>query len=195
MERLWTSNNVVKSGIIESAIQYDDGRFDSGVAEMSGFGSLCIPAEVRRLHPGTLMVPAGDLYLPSTVAAINRSTANEEMAKEFLRCLLSYEVQKEELYDGLPVNRKAMEANVENDRNGFSMGSGIGDYHIFAEYPSREVRQEVAAMIETLAVPIVVDETVMKMIVDGSRDYCDGKESVEQAADKILRTMTIYLSE
>ena len=195
MERLWTSNNVVKSGIIESAIQYDDGRFDSGVAEMSGFGSLCIPAEVRRLHPGTLMVPAGDLYLPSTVAAINRSTANEEMAKEFLRCLLSYEVQKEELYDGLPVNRKAMEANVENDRNGFSMGSGIGDYHIFAEFPSREVRQEVAAMIETLAVPIVVDETVMKMIVDGSRDYCDGKESVEQAADKILRTMTIYLSE
>lgn len=194
MEQLWVSNHVAPNGLIESAIQYDAGRFDSGIAEMSGFSSLCIPAEVRRLHPGTRMVPAGPIYLPSTLAAINRSTANEEMAKEFLRCLLSYEVQNEELYDGLPVNKKAMETRAETEKN-ISVGSGIGDYHISADYPSKEVRQEVKSMIDSLTVPVIVDETIMKMIADGSRDYCDGKENVEQAADKILRTMTIYLSE
>ena len=111
-----------------------------------------------------------------------------------MRCLLSYEVQNEELYDGLPVNKKAMETRAETEKN-ISVGSGIGDYHISADYPSKEVRQEVKSMIDSLTVPVIVDETIMKMIADGSRDYCDGKENVEQAADKILRTMTIYLSE
>ncbi len=195
MEMLWTSNNVAEDGITGSGVCYDAGKNDSSVVKMDGFMMLSIPVEVRKLHPGTLMVPAGDLYLPSTVAAINRSTANEELAKEFIRCLLSYEVQKEELYDGLPVNKKAMETNVETEKDGFSIGSGIGDYYINGEYPAKEVRQEVAAMIDGLTVPVVIDETMMKMVVDGSRDYFDGKEDVQQAADRILRTMSIYLSE
>jgi len=58
-----------------------------------------------------------------------------------------------------------------------------------------EVRKEIAAMIEKLTIPTIVDETVMKMVVEGSRDYFDNKESVEQAADKILLKLSIYLAE
>ena len=119
------------------------------------------------------------------------------MVKEFIRCLLSFEVQKEELYDGFPVNKKALQAITENDREGFSVGSGFhgSEYHISAGYPSLEVRKEIAAMIEKLTIPTIVDETVMKMVVEGSRDYFDNKESAEQAADKILRKLSIYLAE
>ena len=50
-------------------------------------------------------------------------------------------------------------------------------------------------MADTLKVPVRIDWTVMQMVEEGARDYLDGKESVEQAADKILRTMSIYLAE
>ena len=43
--------------------------------------------------------------------------------------------------------------------------------------------------------PVVVDETVMKMITEGSRDYFDNKKTVDQAADEILRKLSIYLAE
>lgn len=195
MEEKWTSNYVKDDGIMDNSIQYDAGRADSSTEEADGYGTLCIAAEVRRLHPGTLMVPAEDLYRPFMLASVNHSTANEELAKEFIRCLLSYEVQKEELYDGFPVNKKAMAFITEKDKEGFSVGSGIGDYHISAEYPSREVREEIGAMADTLKVPVRIDWTVMQMVEEGARDYLDGKESVEQAADKILRTMSIYLAE
>lgn len=195
MEEKWTSNHVKEDGIIDSSINYDAGRADSSTEEADGYSTLCIAAEVRRLHPGTLMVPAEDLYKPSMLASVNHSTVNEELAKEFIRCLLSYDVQKEELYDGFPVNKKAMTFITERDKEGFSVGSGVGDYHISAEYPSREVREEIASMADNLKVPVQIDWTVMQMVEEGARDYLDGKESVEQAADKILRTMSIYLAE
>ena len=195
MEEKWTSNYVKEDGVIDNSIHYDAGRADSSTAVADGYGGLCIPAQVRNQNPGTLMVPAEDLYLPSILAAVNHSTANEELAKEFIRCLLSYDVQKEELYDGFPVNKRAMAAMTEIERENYSIGSGIGDYYISAEYPSKEVREEVSAMVDSLKVPVRIDQTVMQMIEEGARDYLDGKEGVDQAADKILRTMSIYLSE
>lgn len=194
MSEHWVSNHVVPSGIVDSAINYDDGRCESGLVYMDGYGSLMVPAKVREQNPGTRMVQAGSVYIPTAIAGINRATANEELAKEFIRCLLSYDVQKEELYDGLPVNRKAFETLVETDRP-VSSGVGAGDYHISAEYPSLEVRKEAAAMVDNLTIPALLDETVMKMISEGSQNYFDGKETVEQAADAILRKLSIYLAE
>ena len=140
-------------------------------------------------------MPAGKIYLPKGMAAINRSTANEEAAREFIRCLLSYEVQKEDLADGFPVNRRAMELWVETDRAEYSMASGYEDYHISGSWPDLEMRREIADMLEGLSVPVVVDETIMKMIVEGSGDYLEGKVTVSQAADGIMRKLSIYLAE
>ncbi len=49
--------------------------------------------------------------------------------------------------------------------------------------------------IKALSVPVCVDETVMEMMVEGSRDYFEGKETAEAAADKIMRKMSIYQAE
>lgn len=195
METYWVSNNVITNGITGSATRYDDGGAASGMEHLDGYWSLCIIAEVRNRNPESKLMPAGKIYLPSAIAGINKSTANEELAKEFIRCLMSYEVQKEELYDGLPVNKKAMEAVTEKEHPGFSVGSGYGDYHISAEWPPLKVRQEIASMIGTLTVPAAVDETIMEIIVEGARGYLEDKETVNQAADGILRKLSIYLAE
>ena len=105
------------------------------------------------------------------------------------------EVQKEDLYDGFPVNREALQQMADQEHDGYMVGSGVGDYSISAEWPAKEVRMEAAAMLEKLTVPALVDETIMKMIVEGSGDYLDGKQTSAQAADGILRKLSIYLAE
>lgn len=111
------------------------------------------------------------------MAGINRSTQNAELAREFIRCLLSYEVQKEELYDGFPVNKKALEALTEKETNGYVIsvgyrgweGSDGKDYELHAEWPPKAVRKELVEQMQKLTVPVLVDENVMKMIVEGSK--------------------------
>ena len=194
-EKYYISNNVIFHGMIDSSTEYDRGMCDSGIEYADGYWALCFAAEIVSRNPGTKLMPAGKIYLPKGMAAINRSTANEEAAREFIRCLLSYEVQKEDLADGFPVNRRAMELWVETDRAEYSMASGYGDYHISGSWPDLEMRREIADMLEGLSVPVVVDETIMKMIVEGSGDYLEGKVTVSQAADGIMRKLSIYLAE
>lgn len=205
MEEKWVSNNVQIDGIMGNSINYDAGRCAVGVERLDGFGDLAVPAQIRAQRPQTQMRTAGKLYLPLSMAGINRSTKHAELAREFIRCLLSYEVQKEELYDGFPVNRKALDAFIQKEVAGYSIGvsykawegegSDDGYYTIHADWPSRAVREEFGEMMRELTVPILVDETVMKMIVEGSGDYFDDRESAGQAAEKIFRKLSIYLAE
>ncbi len=194
-EKYYISNNVIFHGMIDSSTEYDRGMCGSGIEYADGYWALCFAAEIVSRNPGTKLMPAGKIYLPKGMAAINRSTANGEAAREFIRCLLSYEVQKEDLADGFPVNRRAMELWVETDRAEYSMASGYGDYHISGSWPDLEMRRDIADMLEGLSVPVVVDETIMKMIVEGSGDYLEGKVTVSQAADGIMRKLSIYLAE
>ncbi len=195
MERLWTNNHVLKEGMAGSAIQFDNRMCDSGLELLDGFSDLAIPAQVRVQNPGSLLVPAGNVYLPRAMAGINRSTAHEDLARDFIRCLLSVEVQKEELYDGFPVNREALLSMAEDDHEGYSLGAGVGDYSISATWPSGEVRKELVSMMEKLTRPAVVDETVMKMIVEGSAVYLEGGQTADEAAEGIRRKLSIYQAE
>lgn len=195
MERELASNHVLKQGMAGDMIHYDMGKCSSGSQYMDGFGDLCIPAAVKRLHPEALMVPAGKIYLPSVLLGINRSGDEKELAMEFVRCILSFEVQQEDLSDGFPVNKKALDAMAESDKPGYSLGVGVEDYQLYAEWPSLEERKELAEMMKELTVPALVDETIMQMIVDGSVRYYEGNMSVEQAAGEILRKLSIYQAE
>ena len=43
--------------------------------------------------------------------------------------------------------------------------------------------------------PVMVDDTVMNMIVNGARDYFEGKATAEQAASAICRQLALYRAE
>ena len=178
-------------------MDFDRGVSDSGVEFLEGYSRLSFPAQVRRQNPGSVMAAVGKLYFPSAMAGINQAAADKDMAEEFIRCLLSFEVQKEDFYDGFPVNKKALEHLTESAaRDQYSESVGYTDgYRLHADWPTLEERREILAMMENLSVPVVVDETVMKMITEGSRDYFDNKKTVDQAADGILRKLSIYLAE
>ena len=109
--------------------------------------------------------------------------------------MFSTEVQKEDLFDGIAVNLEAQKINCETDKEGFSVGSSYGDYDIGGEWPDLKKRREFYDLIGTVKVPVMVDETVMRMIADGAGEYLDGKVRAEQAAEGICRQVRLYEAE
>lgn len=196
MERLWINNHTAPFGIRGSAIHFDGGLSACGVENMDGLFDLIIPRAVMERHPEASMKNPHGIYFPMVLAGINQATAQPELAGEFVKCLFSMEVQKEQFSDGFPVNGRAQEENCnETTRENISVGSGIGDYHIGGSYPKPESRKEFYEIIGHLSQPVMVDETVMGMIVNGARDYFDGKVTAEEAASSILRQITLYQAE
>lgn len=142
------------------------------------------------------MTTVNGIYFPAVLAGVNQGTAQPDLAKEFIRCLFSSEVQKEEFYDGFPVSLQAQRDNCEQTgKENYSIGTGSGDYHISGEWPKLEKRKEIYEMLEGICVPAMVDETVMGMIVAGSRDYFEGKATARQAAEAIRRQIVLYQAE
>lgn len=196
MERLWVSNHVMPDGITGSSTEYDRGSCACGVENLKGMFDAIIPVAVLEKHPEATMSTINGVYLPQVRTGVNQGTAQPQLAKEFIRCLFSPEVQKEEFFDGFPVSLAAQQENCrQSGKEEYSMGSGYGDYHISGQWPDPEKREEIYKMLEEAMVPAMVDETVMGMIVAGSRDYFDGKATVRQAAEAILRQVAIYQAE
>ncbi|MCI8660147.1 MAG: hypothetical protein HFG54_07870 [Lachnospiraceae bacterium] len=196
MERLWVSNNKMPYGIRGTSINYDYGSCACGVENMLGLYDLIIPKAVLKKHPEASMESIHRIYFPRILIGVNQGSSKPELAREFVRCLFSVEVQKEEFFDGFPVNLRAQEENcISTGKNDISIGSGIGDYHISGEWPNTQERRELYEIIRSVSVPVMMDETIMNMIVDGARDYFDGKVSAREAAAFICRKITLYRAE
>ncbi len=196
MEQLWISNHRVPNGIRGTAIKFDYGTAACGVENMAGLYDLIIPDAILQKHPEASMESINKIYFPGTLIGVNQGSDKTELAREFVRCVFSEEVQKEEFFDGFPVNLRAQEYNcVSSGRDNISVGSGIGDYHISGGYPNTEKRRELYRIIGGVSVPVMVDDTVMNMIVNGARDYFEGKATAEQAASAICRQLALYRAE
>lgn len=196
MERLWVSNRRIPYGIRGTDTHFDYGMCACGVENMNGLSDFVIPEAILKKHGEASMETIHGSYFPRTLIGINQASARQELAAEFVRYLFSQEVQKEEFVDGFPVNLAAQEENCTSTaRDDVSIGSGIGDYHISGNWPTQEERRELYKIIRSVSVPVMVDETIMNMITDGSRDYFDGKTDAGQAASSICRQIALYEAE
>lgn len=195
MEQLRVSNYVTSTGILGSETQYDQALSDCGVTELKGMESAMIPLAVRNKHPEAELDVVNELYFPRVMAGVNRASEQPELAKEFVYALFSQEVQQEEFFDGFPVNLAAQETICVRDKGNYSVGMGYGDYHIGAEWPNRQEREEISRLLEKVSVPVLMDETMMEMIVRGAEGYLEGKETLEQAVAAIRSRIALYQAE
>lgn len=195
MEKLFVSNHVMPYGIYGTDTFFDQGFSGCGMENLNGMYHVIVFEAVLDKHPEARQDTINGIYFPQVLAGVNQNTDQPELAKEFVRRMFTTEVQKEELFDGFAVGLEAQQINCETDKEGFSVGTGYGDYSIGGEWPDLEKRREVYRMIGTVTVPVMVDETVMRMIVDGAGEYLDGKIRAEQAAGEIYRQVRLYEAE
>lgn len=165
----------------------------ANIDEAIGILDFSVPIEGIKSWSGAFSV-VNNTYRANTLVGINSGGRNKALAKEFVQYLFSEELQKEELLDGFPINKLAMEDLVKRN---FDSTSSIGDmdYSIIATYPSLQSRELIYEQIEALERPMENNAIMIDMILDEAERYLRGDITAEQAVDNILGSINTYLSE
>ena len=138
-----------------------------------------------------------NMYEPEGIVGINRASQHLDAATNFLKTLLSYDVQSGNRFaDQFPVSQKAIEEILHREDNTISSGMWIDDTtSIMAEWPVEAVRNRLLTMIEQLNVPLDIDNTFSDMLVPLIVAYLDGSDTLETAQGKMESMIATYLAE
>ncbi len=132
---------------------------------------------------------------------INASTKQAELSKQFIKTLLSSEIQNEQLWDcGFPVNTKSLEIWRNYKDDGFQIGTQVNGKDkkpliISAGYPKEEYIEKFIDICKKVSNKTTNDEILFNIIIEETAKFFDGNMTSETAADAIISRSRIYLSE
>ena len=181
---------------------HDDNFAD--ITELQGLGSMPVPFAVMR--EGNLpFVSVKQIYVPYTIAGINASSGNQDLAGEFIEMLFSDSVQKLDAMEGFPVTEQALaylEEYVETDAAAdLSLYSSLTDPEtgeettIEASYPERTEVEEIVNLIKGLRMPFLPDQVLMDTVIEEMEKCYAGTQTPEETAESIGQKVDTYLSE
>lgn len=163
-------------------------------------------ATLKEMENGALTELPGqaeNVFIPSGITGIASGSKETELAKDFLKELLSTGIQSKDTKDGLPVNREALESWMVQDNAGeVSMGmvevGGNGDETIGVDYsywPTKEQWQELIALIEKLERPCLTDEVVLNAVESIGESILTNEKSIEDGVNEIAQKINLYFKE
>ncbi|MFA9465831.1 MAG: extracellular solute-binding protein [Velocimicrobium sp.] len=131
---------------------------------------------------------------------INHATKNKKRAEDFLSFILSDEVQKTDVGDGLPVSKKSWDTLLQKEKKDMSYGISYkledGSYGMLeADYPSKESRAKFAAIVGTVSHATQDESTVMDMIMTELDGFFNGSKDIKQTIPTIESKVNTYLAE
>lgn len=120
---------------------------------------------------------------------INTSSKQIDLSKQFIKTLLSTEVQNEDLVDGFPINNKSLE-NRYNGDNGFfnilSIKNADGttsDLNI--TWPKKDRRDSLMNICRKASKKTVNNDVLFNIILGQTDEFFEGKKTAEETADDI----------
>lgn len=182
------------------------------VYNMDSYGTLTSLAKAN----GTISIQGiGNAYLPMQVVGISAKSEKKEMAMEFLKLLLSKEMQETSSYrdlTGFPVNREALEAfeRTQQQENGALMGERYfsaevmlvgeepdpsGEQTLEYYWPSDEDYQRLEEIIERLAVPYRVNGELKAAVLEQGTRCLEGEISPEDGAEAVIQEVRLQMLE
>lgn len=173
-----------------------------GTADVKSLAAMMMPYGVMR-EAKTQADPVHGLYNPQGIAGINHASGQKELAKEFVRFLLSEEIQDVPLYDGFPVLTSALEAKAEESEEGadsFAAGISVSDDSgsesmLTVGYPTREETEDFIELCKTLDKPLVQNRIIWNFYTEEADNYLEGSVSADEAAKNIAQKVDTYLAE
>ena len=161
--------------------------------------SMALAGEKEYLGDGYIMRPldgqATNVFLPRRIMGILAEAAHPQAAEKFLSFMLSDEVQAKDLTTGFPVNKVTFDREMSEDRYVDSVISDGPDRSYHAQWPDAARRQELRGWVENLSTPANTNRTIRYMVMEPLWDCCNGIITPEQAAEKALQELNLYLSE
>ena len=150
------------------------------------------------------------VFEPAVLVGISAGSAHQEEAERFFDTIMGTQVQGL-LYDGFMVNQSALEnqlspqwAAFQNDEDtdyGEVYGSVGGSYGDGAQYrmdvymPKKEEFQALYELCCKVKTPYVADSVVENAVIETGARYLSGSLSLEEAVDKIMAKIEIYMAE
>lgn len=180
-------------------MNHPEGVATDRIASISG---MILPYEVMRrlnLTPDTIR----GLYLPNCIVGVNKNTGQPEIAEDFVKYLLSPEVQGAQLDDGFPVLKSALndrknEADSEYAEK-FSMMSGwtFEDEVIELEagYPTVEEVEALIQKCDSLTTPSEQNRVIWNLYQEEADQFMEGNIDAATAARNVAQKVDTYLAE
>jgi ABC-type glycerol-3-phosphate transport system substrate-binding protein len=185
----------------EDVFNFAYGRIKSYVMKMSSFRALMLPnaAAERRGDCVALPLPGfvDNVFIPSAIVGINAKAAHQDIARDFLKTMLSKDIQSVKLGDGFAVNVSALSDTMELENNFFAMAmnAGFEGETLQAGVPGLEAQQKIFDLCLAVKTPYLVDDTLAEMVAGEAKGYFNGEKDLERTIADIRERTRIYLAE
>lgn len=136
-------------------------------------------------------------FVPVNSIGINKNTQKMDISKDFVKLMLSENVQNAQTNDGFPVNLKSLEHGSLGIGNEYLYIGLTDDLYgdLEGSLPSAERLNLIKDLCFKVENPSVLDEVLVEIIVENSREYLEGEMDIEQTIEKIKEKTKLYLSE
>lgn len=146
-----------------------------------------------------------DAFIPQKVVGISAKSSEKEAAEKFASYLFSDEGQRVGSSNGLPVRKSVYEdvsywfgnakegdvtsvTSSTNNQTGESVELNIVQ-------PGEDVIREMQELGKTLTTPVKENRMILSAVLDAGASYIKGEISVEEAVEKAVSQVDLYLSE
>ena len=138
-------------------------------------------------------------FIPSNLVGISVGSGRLEESKEFLRFLLSAEVQSSAHFTGMPVMVEGIRARADGAGEGIgSIGISTTDGEaVFLDIygASPEQLERIIEEARQVSIPSVPSLVVLDVILREGAPFLSGERSLQEAVDGILGSVNLYLAE
>ncbi len=163
------------------------------------FNDAVVPLGMVKLVDGSYTVFENS-FIPACEVGINQASKSKELSKEFISLLLSEEVQKEDFFEGFAVNKKAMDLSVQKEQGDYGFAIGIegenGEMETtFFESLNSEQKKELAGRYARISNRITNSGAMITFLKEEIKEFIEGSQSAEEAANAVMERAYIYLAE
>lgn len=139
-----------------------------------------------------------DVFVPAGMAAISTAASDKELAAEFVKTMLSTDVQQKDLGDGFPVNKEAFAKFSENPNAGAGVGIAVADsedpdsvYDLDLIWPSEKQLGEVEDMFQSLKTPVNMEGNIREQVLRIGAAALSGEKGIEESAQEIYEKIQL----
>lgn len=177
------------------------------ISGMNGFRDLMIANSVAQHCAGGAYAPQDigqyiaplpgmdgmRTFQPFGLVGINAHSGKAQQAEGLIRLALGEQIQATELYDGFPVNRKALQRLIREEGGLFSSWMGPDDKTIEMGYPPVAAQNAIADMLGTLTAPAFDDAILCDLLLEEAAAYFSGQSDAASVAEAAAQRMQAYL--
>lgn len=146
---------------------------------------------------GLSLLDVAGQYQPTGIVGINKAGELQDVAADFVKAMLSYDVQSGNHFsDAFPVNVQTLTEAMANVDNSVSQSMWLDATNsLYAEWPAEATRNLLLQLLQSVDQPLSTDDTLNDMLAPAVVAYLDGSDTLETAAGKMESVVSTYLSE